>query len=563
MRRSEKSGNLGPYPAGTSFPKLLAWHLDHGTRRNGEPTKRGEIWRQAEFAREIFGDDSARDSLARSVSNWVRGINQPIADRFIDIKYALFGDKPAYDGWREDLDDAYRVWPKEVGRVNFTGGIGEPQLLVAGPSTGITTLAVLEKADETIAEFQRVVKSSEFQKWQLEAIRVLYIKELQRLNSSIRIFQTIGNHVYPIIIIRSAEDYDLLSASSDDLTVENRPLYPDADVIKNNGLRIDGVDLSESQNEYVSALILARKVTRPNQPGYAMSRLFLNSDGRANGFTAKTCHYMDNVRTCHHLEFVFAKAFQSGIDPRNIAEFADQMGHPSVEIGDDCKSLAVSSRYGMYPLISLQAICLFRRRGQWRVAYVQRGKEVSTAAGSYQFVPAGGFETIGQFDLGNIAGRERDRLKYGFDVQDALLREMLEETFGDEAMADGGGSADIENLPGLLLCRKLLDEKRLEIRSLGVIFDLVRLRPEFSFIIVLRDEKPGELQYVTRTTKDNASVIANFGFTNKREAGELESMSLSELRTRLHNERWHESSAGLGHLALAYLEQNAEFSHFL
>jgi hypothetical protein len=272
---------------------------------------------------------------------------------------------------------------------------------------------------------------------------------------------------------------------------------------------------------------------------------------------------MDNVRTCHHLEYVFAKAFQSGTDPRNIAAYADEMEHPFIRIEDDCTSLAVSGRQEMFPLISVQAICLFRRKGEWRVAYVQRSKNVSTAAGAYQFVPAGGFETIGEFDLSTIAGRERGRLKDGFDVQDALLRELLEETFGDAAMVDGGGAADVNNLPGLVLCRKLLAENRLEVRSLGVIFDLVRLRPEFSYLIILRDDTPGDLKYETRTTQDSAPVMASFGFTNRKEAHELESLPLSELTARLRYERWHESSAGLGHLALTYLEQDAEFSRHL
>jgi len=118
MPRSEKFGNLGPYPEGASFPKLLQWHLDNGTRPHIKPGERGEVWTQAEFSREFPVPEKKgkkvvedRDNPARNVSNWVRGKNQPSADHLEHIKYALFGDKPAYQAWRDDLGNAYRVWP--------------------------------------------------------------------------------------------------------------------------------------------------------------------------------------------------------------------------------------------------------------------------------------------------------------------------------------------------------------------------------------------------------------------------------------------------------------------
>lgn len=245
--------------------------------------------------------------------------------------------------------------------------------------------------------------------------------------------------------------------------------------------------------------------------------------------------------------------------PSDIKSYFKEMGEPTVQIAKRDRSLSIQGAQPMFPLISVQAIVLFRNRGMWRVAYVKRSRDVAIAAGAYQFVPAGGFETIGSFDLATIEGRERDRLETGFNTEDALLREFLEELFGDPSMVAGAGAAEVDYLPGLALCRELIAGDNLEIRSLGVVLDLVRLRPEFSYLIVLRDEQPGNLTYQTKSLQNSAPLTVRFGYTNLEEAKELESMPLSRLRERIYTEVWHESSAGLGSLALAHLEADPEF----
>lgn len=135
MRRLEKFGNLGPYPEGASFPKLMEWHFDNGTRPHVKPGERGEVWTKAEFARELPVKD--KGDPARNVSNWVNGKNKPGNDHLVDIKYALFGDKLEYKTWRDDLDNAYRVWPYAR---SAAGAIPSPPLHFMGRDEDIATL---------------------------------------------------------------------------------------------------------------------------------------------------------------------------------------------------------------------------------------------------------------------------------------------------------------------------------------------------------------------------------------------------------------------------------------
>ncbi|WP_299616025.1 hypothetical protein [uncultured Tateyamaria sp.] len=403
-----------------------------------------------------------------------------------------------------------------------------------------------KRARSKVEKFQNNVNKGTFRTWRLLAIKSLHAEALKGIGGSARLFPKIGATEYPIAIFPSAANESLLSCTESRLSIDARPLYPTPDQLRLNKHALKRADpsLSGSQEEYLSDLLLANKIRRPNQPGYALSSLNLNGEGCVTSFNAKVCHYLDNVRSCHHIEYILYKAFEEGIRSSDTKSFFKNMAKPTLLIAKAGESLSVEGAQPLFPLISIQAVVLFRRRGKWRVAYVKRSRNVAVAAGAYQFVPAGGFETIGRFDLAKIEGRERDRIEIGFNTEDALLREFLEELFGDPSMVAGAGTADIDNLPGLALCRDLMAKKILEIRSLGVVFDLVRLRPEFSYLIVLRDEKPGNLTYNTRPLNDGAAVKVGFGYTNLEEANELEAMHLSRLRERVTAELWHESSAG-------------------
>jgi hypothetical protein len=94
----EKRGNEPPYPRGSSFAKLLDWHLDFGTRPSGGPDQPGNRWTNKEFGEAV-------DTTDRAVRNWRAGRVLPSA--IGSIEFVLFGKNPAHKEWRFDLRAAY------------------------------------------------------------------------------------------------------------------------------------------------------------------------------------------------------------------------------------------------------------------------------------------------------------------------------------------------------------------------------------------------------------------------------------------------------------------------
>lgn len=95
----ENSGNPPTYPASGSFTELLNWHLNFGTRPDGEPDRPGKRWGNQEFAA------VAGVSTDRAVRNWRRGTSFP--RDFGQLEAALFGSKVAYVKQRAELRAAY------------------------------------------------------------------------------------------------------------------------------------------------------------------------------------------------------------------------------------------------------------------------------------------------------------------------------------------------------------------------------------------------------------------------------------------------------------------------
>jgi tetratricopeptide (TPR) repeat protein len=94
----EKRGNEPPYPHAAGFAKLLDWHLDFGTRPNGDPERPGPRWGNVEFA-------DAVGTGERSVRNWRAG--RVLPSELGSVEFVLFGRNQAYNAWRFDLRAAY------------------------------------------------------------------------------------------------------------------------------------------------------------------------------------------------------------------------------------------------------------------------------------------------------------------------------------------------------------------------------------------------------------------------------------------------------------------------
>ena len=100
------SGNGPEREAVRRFGQLLAWHIERGTRPDGQPQIEGVRWTNQLFA------DAVRTN-ERSVRDWRNGKYPPKDLR--PIERELFGDNPLYAGYRNALRRAYRLARGEDG----------------------------------------------------------------------------------------------------------------------------------------------------------------------------------------------------------------------------------------------------------------------------------------------------------------------------------------------------------------------------------------------------------------------------------------------------------------
>ncbi|WP_237151519.1 tetratricopeptide repeat protein [Oryzibacter oryziterrae] len=88
--------------SGRTFPEVLSWHLNNGTRPEGSPERAGKLWTNKELAETIGVSD-------RTVRYWRTGKNYP--DDIRSLESALFGDNLAYSQQRQELRTAPRAFP--------------------------------------------------------------------------------------------------------------------------------------------------------------------------------------------------------------------------------------------------------------------------------------------------------------------------------------------------------------------------------------------------------------------------------------------------------------------
>ena len=156
-------GNRVHYTAeGASFAELLDWHLEFGTRPEGQLDRPSKRWNNKEFAEKVGVTD-------KTVRNWRAGRNPP--QYLGNIERVLFGVNASYDVWRIDLRlslgcksaplaTEYSPIPRPptyfIGRTGEVADLlawlnasGGPILVQGGPGHGKTalTLALANNSD--------------------------------------------------------------------------------------------------------------------------------------------------------------------------------------------------------------------------------------------------------------------------------------------------------------------------------------------------------------------------------------------------------------------------------
>lgn len=345
--------------------------------------------------------------------------------------------------------------------------------------------ALKKNKDNNVKHFYEVLNSSEYKEFEYQVLQNYY---------GLDFFTKVNNHDFPAysvkyenddeVAINSIRDFDYLALNKDELGV---------------------VFNEEEHQEYKKNLyykeyykIVGSKIKAPNRPGFLLKEINLNGDVM-NGFSARVGTYAENVYSTHALEyemynaFLYAKKKKLTVSDnfneiKEILKLRNQI-HSDVDPKDYLNSMRKSLLSGITheTLLSVQMIVLMKEENTYNIKIIQRSDEVAISPGKYQIVPAGGFEILNDSKNGYTKAEIIENSSPGC----AVFREYLEEIFGkSEFEGHGIGSVNEALMKDeeIIHINKLIKEGKAHFGFLGCIVDLILLRHELSFYLVIDDE---------------------------------------------------------------------------
>ena len=393
------------------------------------------------------------------------------------------------------------------------------------------------KQREAVTEFDRidaVARDPEFQAWQTAFLYSLYAPSAAALrwDSTGMFFPSVKGQRYPVVCFEAALNIEPFTHSqlAPGLCTRHAQELPKLVVDPEASIPSWACDVS-LRRRYFELLSYAQRVSRWNMRGFALSSLRLDDAFRVTGFDARICTYGENCLTSHVLGYDMLDSWMRN-RPGQL-----QLPRPGLE------AVLHTNGEEFLPLISVQAIVAYRDdENEWRVLTMERSGDLASASGFWQFPPAGGFEIFG------TEIEDEDYVRQQFDIRMALMREFMEEIFGDVEMAceaPKGGNSEQEGAEGYRKLLKALRSDQACIHFLGVVTELVSMRPEFSFLIVLNDiEYFRDLRY--EHTLPSGEVAKAQWLMARNETRRLQKSQLANLDSLFSTTRkWHSSSVGM------------------
>lgn len=403
-------------------------------------------------------------------------------------------------------------------------------------------------AQEEFAGLDRLALSADFRAWQNDALAGIYRDALPGTGADggTQSFPSIAGEQYALLLMRAADaDSPFLHRRLGSPTLVEREIRELPDLAAPGPLPdwVVAGPAGPDRQRYFQLLALTRRVRRWNMRGFALSRLRLNERHEVAAVEAELCTYGENCLTSHLLGYRMLRAFADGKPPESVAQTRPKLiWEPSNE---DPGSLVMrlQSAEPFLPLISVQALVIYRNPfedDEWQLVAMVREGNVAAAAGFWQFPPAGGFEIYGR------ENEEHEHVLSQFDLRLAIVREFLEEIYGDADMAcenAADASGDHTGSLGFQQVMHSLRNRLLSIHLLGVVTDLVGLRSEFSFLMVIEDPKLLEMTY-TVNLEGGTSRQARW-LRGSHEGKRLMRVPIADIGKFIKGKTWNPSSMGM------------------
>ncbi|GGG67474.1 hypothetical protein [Paenibacillus radicis (ex Gao et al. 2016)] len=368
-----------------------------------------------------------------------------------------------------------------------------------------------QKIDGNRKKYYDTLATEEFQTWQMNVIKKLYGE--QNLVS-----------LFGISYVTT-----VYSASRG---ISNS--YKDIGELESTKIE-ENIILSGISKRYIR--LMGKTIKRPDLAGFVLTTMKLDAFGQIKGFIAKIATYKLNVATSHVLEFELYLAYKKYKD-RFLSFSKDQMLNrlkmrQNIHTSQQEEEILITGK-GRYSLLGVQMLVVYLTNDdEYRVLVIKRSEDVAARPGYFQFVPSGGFEFFEK-------EKEISEINIGknFDVELALYREMVEEIFGEVEFEHNGTGNPVDNIykhKKVVDVRTWLKEDQAKLEFLGSTVDLVTLRHELSFLLLI----------------NNKQFSMNY-FKRNHEATTLVEMDIKDLEKHfgIGKERLNPTSASLLKLAL-------------
>lgn len=345
----------------------------------------------------------------------------------------------------------------------------------------------IKKQEDFIKNFYNVINSCEYKEFEYELLKRYY---------GVEFFTNVNGRNYPAFSINYEND--------DYLAVNN---IRDFDSLCLNKNELGVVFKAEEHQKYKKNLyykdyykIVGHKIKAPDRPGFLLKEINLNGD-LMTGFSARVGTYAENVYSTHALEYEMFNVYQyckknnlsietNFPEIKELLKLRNQI-HSDINMDEDYftemrKSLLSGITHET--LLSVQMIVLMKENDTYNIKIIQRSDDVAISPGKYQIVPAGGFEILNDSSNGYTKAEIMENSSAGC----AVFREYLEEIFGKKEFEGHGIGSVNEALmkdEEIICINKLIKEGKAHFGFLGCIVDLILLRHELSFYLVIDDEE--------------------------------------------------------------------------
>lgn len=417
------------------------------------------------------------------------------------------------------------------------------------------------KEKEEREKYYTILNSIEFQNWRDKVLLMIY---------GDKYFTKVFNVDFPAFVIEFEKyyRYDEFNKlyNKNELRFENKlisNINNEIDVPDINDVSIVNDGSLKEQNKKKKLIsdykrILGKSVKYPKLIGFMLDHYDLNENKKITHIYSKIGNYELNVFSSHILEYellcAFKKIGDKKIDECDLWHYLPFRKYIHNSNLRECALEDVLySGVGRYSLFSVQCFVMFKDKNKKKYVTILMRRaidpdKIAAKIGFYQFPPAGGFELYEKEQI-----HTADVVMENYSLRKAVFREYLEEVFGIDDFKTVNPETNQETTNNILYHEEIRDlismiengTARFEL--LGVAVDLVSLRHELSFILVIDDESYSAQKH----------FCPNDEFTRNQSVASKIRIPISEIEDLLYNKpNINQGSAMLYYMVKRWCKQN-------